>query len=241
MIKRISFFLVFVFLLTIPVSAYSPIKRSCDPEKTAAAAARYYPDTLGNCAYYVSKCLRAGGIRYLYEEGCTQLNQILVNRSDVVRFHQKLDDSGYVTVEDSIKAVLAPGDVVTYFCWYCDITQNGPYLHTLIYMGTDKDGKMLAYSHNPWQNPDSAFVYQTTCYEKGCHAQLEDIFFYHFIIKEEYLPREIHFLGIRGNTTKSLCYENNILTCKDSQGRVLVHGYAAERAFSEEMQLCFYQ
>ena len=131
---------------------------------------------LGFCSDYVSLCLRSGGLE-IKVPGCTSLDRALRAIPGITVYHKTIDSASSILMEE-LADNLNPGDVAIYRCANCAKRGIYSYVHTLLYMGTDEKGRMIGYSHNPWESTRKAYWYQKDCYD--CHAILHDIYFYHF-------------------------------------------------------------
>ena len=165
-------------------SLYEKRWEDYDPDAAVEYGLEHWDDGRGLCAAFVSRCLIAGGI-INYTESSTALTlQLLHSRLGFGQFltYDKSDNT--ITLPDYAR----PGDVVQIYCTY-----EGCMIHSMLMVGTDKDGKIKAVSHNLDNSGQSAYVVD----EKSspcmyCGSDTVEIFFYHFYCSDdEGLPAQV--------------------------------------------------
>lgn len=231
--KSIAFLLVLFLFTAFSTAAGSPEISDYDREAAVAKAEENQNEPKENCSQYASRCLRAGGVR-VYGPGATQLAQALRYRNDVLIFHRNLQTQEELKIDHKLSKILRPGDIGIYWCWNCNKTIGAPYLHVFFYMGTDENGYVRAYSHNPWETPDAPYRYMITCYD--CPAVLNDIFYFHFlqslwVSKDGIVTRE----DMGGWTNRYFSYAGGKAVLTDGEGRVMAVRREAEQQIPENM------
>lgn len=181
MIKKPVIVLLLTVLISLSLMGACPKPEkglSYDPEAALDFAKDYvFWSSWGNCAEYASRCLEAGGMSDIFSLGCTTFFGKLSQFPELTTYALEFDRHFNIPMGE-LESVLTPGDIGIYVCSNCQKYIGEPYVHTFVYYGTDPDGYLLAYSHNPCLDPRNAYWYDKTCY--GCGAVLHNIIFFHF-------------------------------------------------------------
>ena len=129
-----------------------------DPDEAIAYAKKHWNDGKGQCATFVSHCVKAGGIKFTQStnkvskdrlqngiySGCWGLYHDLAARKFVTVSKLKSTDGKYLWSKNQGK--VAPGDVV--FFHSTSDKSNGQYKHVVLVSGDTKNGTIKYYAHN---------------------------------------------------------------------------------------------
>ena len=117
------------------------------------------------CAEYVSRCLRAGGVRCDVLYGVGDLYRMLDKLDGVTRYKLTVDSTGKIIPKDN-EGKLASGDVIIMYCNSCLDIDGKPYVHAVLVGDVAKSG-IKVYAHNrSYKNA----VYSGFDYCGYCHS-----------------------------------------------------------------------
>lgn len=148
-----------------------------DPKKALEYADSHWNDGKEACAGFVSNCIKAGGISssVAWSRGCTTLiNQL--KKSGLGSVHEISLKSNMSIKASDYEGKLSPGDIIFYYCGGC--SDGKPYIHSVLFAGTDSDGYARCYSHNNANNASKRYYYSKKCYD--CGTVIKKAFVFHF-------------------------------------------------------------
>ena len=148
----IAFLLAIVMLagITGGGAGYGTAKAACvyNAEAALQYARAHWNDGVGQCAEFVSKCLRAGGLDIPVIRDCATLYKTIASVTGVTATEVKLNGNGNATLALN-PDTLAPGDVIMSWCYN---HQSVP--HFMLVGGFDSKGQAGFYAHNRAHNND---------------------------------------------------------------------------------------
>lgn len=139
------FSMVLCFAFALPVQAAS----SYNANAALSYAKKHWNDGKGLCAEFISDCLKAGGCSGVYSKGASSMVNLLKKSNYGTWYKLTVDKDGYIPVNQN-QGKLSPGDPIFFYC--PKETDGNPYVHTVLYSGTDSQGDMKAYAHNDAMN-----------------------------------------------------------------------------------------
>ena len=142
-IKIISIVMsIFLSMVYIPQSAKKVNAYSYNVEAAMAYAAAHWNDGQGECAEFVSRCVKAGGINIGIETFTIDCFEAVERATGITRQDLRLDGNGFAT-QALDGNILSRGDVVIQWCYTHNVRP-----HILICSGYDSSGVALFYAHN---------------------------------------------------------------------------------------------
>ena len=125
-----------------------PFAARYDAEAAVSYAKAHWDDGVGVCDQFVKACLLAGGVD-IQAGGVESLKNALVD-AGLGEEHPLVISADGVHALASENPHVQPGDVLFFFCEACD-----DYIHTVMIAGTNEDGYLYSYGHNPgWDQVD---------------------------------------------------------------------------------------
>ncbi|MBR5179526.1 MAG: RICIN domain-containing protein [Lachnospiraceae bacterium] len=148
-------------------------------DKALEYAAAHWNDGKGLCAEYVSNCIKAGGISssVAWSKGCTTLITQL-KKSGLGSAHEISLKSDMSIKASDYEGILSSGDIIFYYCDGCVYRDGKPYIHAVLYAGTDSNGYARCYSHNNANNASKRYYYSKKCYD--CGTAIKKAYVFHF-------------------------------------------------------------
>ena len=139
-------------------------KANCayNAEAAIAYAKAHWNDGVGQCAEFVSKCLRAGGLDIPVIRDCATLYKTIASVTGVTATEVKLNGNGNATLALN-PDTLAPGDVIMSWCYN---HQSVP--HFMLVGGFDSKGQAGFYAHNRAHNNDVFSPKTGSCRSRSC-------------------------------------------------------------------------
>ncbi len=131
-------------------------------EAALAYARAHWNDGVGQCAEFVSKCLRAGGLDIPVIRDCATLYKTIASVTGVTATEVKLNANGNATLALNLNT-LAPGDVIMSWCYN---HQSVP--HFMLIGGFDSKGQAGFYAHNRAHNNDVFSPKTGSCRSRSC-------------------------------------------------------------------------
>ena len=143
---------------------------SYNPKKALAYAEKNWDSGKGLCAEFGSNCLKAGGITDCWSTSSTMLYNSLIKSGEGFAVKVAINEDGTINLPE----YAFPGDMIFYYC-----EKENCMVHTLIYSGDNRKGKIKALAHNPANGGKKSFKYRPTCTD-GCTAELKDVVLFCF-------------------------------------------------------------
>lgn len=138
---------VVLMLSLLPVSSLAATKYTYNPSAALDYARNHWNDGVGQCAEFVSNCIKAGGIS-AWSAGCNSLASQLGNLG-VTKTQLIVNNDGTIFLSNNKSTNITPGDVIIYYCNNCLIIDGCPYFHAiLVSEKTTSAGYVCAYAHN---------------------------------------------------------------------------------------------
>lgn len=170
----------------------------------------------GLCAEFGSNCIEAGGISDCWSTSSTQLYNALIKSGEGFAVKVPINENGTINLPE----YAFPGDLVFYYC-----EEENCMVHTLIYNGDSKNGKMKALAHNPANGGVKNFKYRPTCTD-GCDAELKDVVLFCFYRNPDIMktPETVPAVSIQEtdgayifNWEPDFLYKNSTLVLTDKK------------------------
>lgn len=151
-------------------SPSTPSKPSTSSKYNAAAALKFAKDhwnTDGEwqCAEYVSRSLRAGGLNISIEKGVKGLYQKLKSSDTGTMMKLKVESNGSVLYSKN-KGKISKGDPVIMYCSACKKYDGKPYVHTVLVSDTNSKTGIKVYAHHNAKN-NVVYTGFNSCYIHG--------------------------------------------------------------------------
>ena len=126
------------------------------------------PEYDADCANFVSQCIQAGGCDCYSAGGSTLRRQLLASGMGTGYDLEFIND-GYrgSVLGSNYPGIIEPGDVLMFYCSYCDEYDKGAWAHTVLVAGLTSDGWVRAYSHTGANSGSSRYYYPVECWD--CH------------------------------------------------------------------------
>lgn len=130
--------------LTVTASAASTVY---DANAAICYAQKHYNDGKGQCAEFVSDCLRAGGFTAVYSKNAKQLGEKLQKYGKTIPCNNWSSKSSLKA--KGFNELLSKGDIII----WVNKSGSGSSGHAMLYSGeTDSQGNVLVYAHNAAKN-----------------------------------------------------------------------------------------
>ncbi len=137
-----------------------------DAKAAVSYAQAHWDDGVGVCDQFVKACLLAGGVD-IQAGGVESLKNALVD-TGLGEEHPLVISADGVHASASENPHVQPGDILFFFCEACD-----DYIHTVMIAGTNEDGYLYSYGHNPgWDQVDWFGNYTHTLDDGQEHRKL---------------------------------------------------------------------
>lgn len=150
-----------------------------DPGKAVEYAKAHWDDDLDLCAPFISRCMNVGGLSIGSDSSTALCLMLAKSRLGVGQF-LPMNKDATVTLPDYAR----PGDIIQEFCPY-----EGVMIHTMIYVGDDKNGRMKACAHNPKSSGRYTFKFDRECFR--CLTKMTEVYYFHFFDDDEATPEPV--------------------------------------------------
>lgn len=157
--RMLSIVLMLVMLVSVVPMPQAGAAASYSVDKAIAYAKQHWNDGQGECAEFVSRCVRAGGLDMKVITTTRSCLNAAAKASGLPIKELKLNSEGHATKADN-GSILAAGDIVAQYCKTDDL-----YPHIMLCGGYDSQGRATFYAHNGAINNKVQVLNVNTAYD----------------------------------------------------------------------------
>ena len=157
--RMLSIVLMLVMLVSVVPMPQAGAAASYSVDKAIAYAKQHWNDGQGECAEFVSRCVRAGGLDMKVIATTRSCLNAAAKASGLPIKELKLNSEGHATKADN-GSILAAGDIVAQYCKTDDL-----YPHIMLCGGYDSQGRATFYAHNGAINNKVQVLNVNTAYD----------------------------------------------------------------------------